>query len=585
MLQHPRQDNPSGDKLCIVGKSSSRKTFLPIAFLFALLFLPSLAISHNVKSFGVVRIGKKTVLLIRKSIGSISPKDRASIVNTRIIRILTDPKLDPSQIRVGQLDKSDTVVKLGEMAIIDVTASDAAAENLSVKQLANEWAERLRKDLVSAKPFYAGRSKLNVKTLGEHHTLLFVLELILLLVMARICGEIMARLKQPPVVGQVIAGIILGRSIFGSLLPNLHELIFPVSATQSYLLQIISWLGSIFLLLIIGLETDIRMIRRQGGIAIWTTIGGIVIPFLLGFVIGVFLPPAFMADTNERWILALYLATLFSVSSVPVVAKLLMEMNLLRRNIGQIILATAMAQDTIGWIMLAVLSGFASGSVFNGFTLAKIICGTILYMLFVLTVGQRLVSSILRWVNNHISGVYPLLTAVILLMFLSAGITQLIGIHAILGSFMIGVILTASPLIKKKCYSSDRSHNDESSRAHLFCRSGFERGPGCDYATTDFNHHSDRHPDGIRWKDRRMLCGGTQRRYGLLGISNHRFRCHGVRRDGTNFRDAGVVHGDPECEYVFNHHFDVCRDNRHHPVSFETVHEACEIQRGRDRSH
>lgn len=449
ITQPPRQENPEGSELYILSKALNRKNFLWIAFLFALLFPASAAIPRTAMSLGEVRLGKKTILLIRKNIGSISPKDRATIVNSRIMRILTDPKLDPSQIQVGKLDKSDTVVKLGKMAIIDVTASDAAAENLSVRQLANDWAGRLRDDLLKAKPFYAAKSKLNINTLGEHHTLLFVLELILLLVMARICGEIMARLKQPPVVGQVIAGIILGRSIFGSLLPSLHALIFPVSATQSYLLQIISWLGSIFLLLIIGLETDIQMIRRQGGIAVWTAIGGIVIPFLLGFLVGVFLPPAFMLDIKERWILALFLAILFSVSSVPVVAKLLMEMNLFRRNIGQIILSTAMAQDTMGWIMLAVLSGFASGSVFNGFTLAKIIVGTILYMLFILTVGQRLVSSILRWVNNHISGDYPLLTAVILLMFLSAGITQLIGIHAILGSFMIGVILSASPLIKK----------------------------------------------------------------------------------------------------------------------------------------
>jgi len=398
---------------------------------------------------GEVRVGAKTAFFIDASVGSFSPEDRAEIANRRIAKILTDPKLDPSHVRVSSLPDGTPVVALDNFVVLESTPAGAAASGMTIEQLTQERARILREEITQLKPLYQQRQA-SIKTLSQHRVLLLILQVALLLLMARVCGELMARLGQPPVIGQLLAGILLGRSIFGVLFPDMHALVFPVETTQSYLLEVISWLGVIFLLMLTGMETDLALIRQQGRSMLWASLLGISIPFLLGLGIGYVLPARLLVTSDQRLLLALFLGTALAVSSVPVIAKILMDMNLLRRNIGQVTLAAALAHDTTSWIILALVAGLASSGTFSVWVVGKALIGTLLFGVFCLTIGQRWVAGLLRWVNDRATGEYSLLTAVVLLALLSAGITQWIGVHAVLGAFLMGVVLSNTPLIGRK---------------------------------------------------------------------------------------------------------------------------------------
>ncbi|HEV2736481.1 MAG TPA: cation:proton antiporter, partial [Longimicrobiaceae bacterium] len=202
-----------------------------------------------------------------------------------------------------------------------------------------------------------------VFTAAPHHdVLVLVIQIALLLFVARALGEIAQRLKQPAVVGEILAGILLGPSLLSGFFPVLGEWIVPHSRTQGYLLEVVSLFGAMFLLLITGLETDLRLIRRQARTAMGASLGGILVPFGLGYALGSYLPTSLLADPERRLVFALFIATALSISAIPVIAKVLMDLKLMRRDVGQAILAAGMTDDAIGWMLLSVVLGLAGGA-------------------------------------------------------------------------------------------------------------------------------------------------------------------------------------------------------------------------------
>lgn len=181
---------------------------------------------------------------------------------------------------------------------------------------------------------------MEVFSAAPHHDIfLLVFQVAILLLAARTFGEISTRLGQPSVIGEILAGIILGPSLLAGLFPAFGELIIPQTETQGYLLEVIALLGAMFLLLITGLETDIQLIKRHAKTAISVSFGGISITFITGFFLGQHLPDFLLADPDERLVFSLFVATAMAISAIPVIAKVLMDMNLMRRDIGQTILA------------------------------------------------------------------------------------------------------------------------------------------------------------------------------------------------------------------------------------------------------
>ncbi|HEY9619606.1 MAG TPA: cation:proton antiporter [Crinalium sp.] len=279
-----------------------------------------------------------------------------------------------------------------------------------------------------------------IKPLGHHELLLMLLELALLLLTARGLGELMRRFDLPPVVGELLAGVLLGPSFLGWILPNLQAGVFPKNQTQADLLSVVSWLGVLFLLIVTGLETDLNLIIRKGKTALLISLGGIIVPFTTGLGLGWLLPEDFLANPDERMVFSLFIATAMSISAVPVIAKVLMDLNLIRRDIGQITLAAGMTDDTLGWILLSVVSGLATSGTFDVITVIKSILGAVLFLALAFTIGRTVVDQVLRWVDNNIGGATANLSTILVFALAAAALTHALGIEAALGAFVFGIL-------------------------------------------------------------------------------------------------------------------------------------------------
>ena len=271
----------------------------------------------------------------------------------------------------------------------------------------------------------------------------------LLLLVGRGLGEIMQRLGQPAVIGQLLAGLILGPSLFGWILPHAHDVIFPKSAVQQSLISGISEIGILMLLLLTGMETDLRLARKVGKAAIAISATGVLVPFACGFLLGEALPASLLPDPKYRLIAALFLGTALSISSIKIVAVVVREMNFIRRNLGQIIVASSIMEDTAGWVIVSVALGLAGA----GIALAKVtgaVVGTMVFLVAAYTVGRTVVFRLIRWVNDTFASEYAVITAILIIMCLMALITEGIGVNMVLGAFVAGVLIGESPILSQQ---------------------------------------------------------------------------------------------------------------------------------------
>ncbi|HEX6983240.1 MAG TPA: cation:proton antiporter [Balneolaceae bacterium] len=279
----------------------------------------------------------------------------------------------------------------------------------------------------------------------HHDVLVLIIQIGVLLLAARAFGEIAQRLGQPSVVGELLAGIILGPSLLSGLFPALGQWLVPQTAVQGYLLEVVSMIGAMFLLLITGLETDIKLIKRHARTAIGVSFGGIVITFSSGFVLGQFLPDFLIADAENRLVFELFVAVSMSISAIPVIAKVLMDMNLMRRDIGQTIIAAGMSDDTTGWILLSIVAGLASGQAVTAGSVLYIVGSVVAFMVVSFTLGRWIVKKLLEYVQDEVKMHDRLLTLVVVLMFLWGAITTALNLEAVLGAFVMGIIFGTMP--------------------------------------------------------------------------------------------------------------------------------------------
>ena len=280
-----------------------------------------------------------------------------------------------------------------------------------------------------------------IEPLGHHALLLLLLQIAILLVVARVLGELARRVGLPSVVGELMAGIVLGPSLLGGIAPGLFEWVFPAEAEQRHLLEVVSWLGVIMLLILTGLETDIALIARKGRSAATISIGGIVVPFATGFLLAQQLPEEFIAAPDERLVFSLFIGTAMSISAIPVIAKVLVEMGVVRRDIGQITLAAGMIDDTIGWILLSVVAGLARGGTVSAASVGASFLSVVVFLGVSFTLGKRLIQFVIRRVDNATPGPGGKLTALIALALLFGAGTQALGLEAVLGAFVVGILV------------------------------------------------------------------------------------------------------------------------------------------------
>ena len=191
-----------------------------------------------------------------------------------------------------------------------------------------------------------------MKGLSEFQILHFLVQVGVLLLASRVLADLMKRWGQAAVIGELLAGVVLGPSILGHLAPAVYGWLFPNDPLISHLLEALAWIGVIALLLYIGLETDLSILRGMGRTAAVVSVFGMVVPFACGLALGWLLPAHYLAAPGQRVIFALFMAVAVAISAVPVIAKILLDLGLLRRDLGMLILAAGIIDDTTGWLLL-----------------------------------------------------------------------------------------------------------------------------------------------------------------------------------------------------------------------------------------
>ena len=284
---------------------------------------------------------------------------------------------------------------------------------------------------------------------GDNKVTIFFIQVALLITVGRLLGELLQRFGQPAVMGQIVGGIILGPSIFGALAPGLQHTLFPIASSEREMLKAISELGILMLLLLTGMETDLALVKRVKHNAAFTSAGGIIIPFALGYALGEYLPADLLPDPNRRLMTALFLATALSISSVKIVAAVLREMDFLHRDIGQVILASSILDDTIGWVILSLIGGLAAHGTVQVTSLVLSVSGTALFLAVCFTIGSTIVAALIRWTNDSFVMEMPVISGILVLMFALALLTDLIGVQTVLGAFVAGIMIGQSPILTK----------------------------------------------------------------------------------------------------------------------------------------
>jgi Kef-type K+ transport system membrane component KefB len=277
----------------------------------------------------------------------------------------------------------------------------------------------------------------------DDQLLRFLVELTVLFVAARIGGEVAARLRLPLHVGELAMGIALGPSLFGWLWPGTFHALFPADAASRSLLDVVSWTGVIMLALLAGLETRLGILRTAGRAVLGGWIGGFGLPFAAGLALGMAAPDALVPAGVDRPVFALFLATAMSISAIPVIARILMDLKLYRTRVGMVILSTAIADDTVGWIVLAVVAGLAGGALELGPILRTVLL-TAAFVVGSFTLGRLLVDRAIR-ASRRLRVPFGELSAMLMLVFAFAALTQWIGVHLVLGAFVAAILIGREP--------------------------------------------------------------------------------------------------------------------------------------------
>jgi Kef-type K+ transport system membrane component KefB/nucleotide-binding universal stress UspA family protein len=252
-------------------------------------------------------------------------------------------------------------------------------------------------------------------------------------------GALAVRIGQPRVVGEMMAGIMLGPSLLGWGLPGVFEFLFPQGSVG--LLNSLAQIGVILFLFLIGLELDPKLLRRRGQAALVISHMSIIMALLSGATLTLFLYPLVFNDSpNMRFTaVALFIGAAMSVTAFPVLARILSERQMLRSNVGATAITCAAIDDVTAWCMLAfVLAVARAEGLASGVTTAIVVAAYVLIMIFIVRPSLRRLEVIHEKSPAHANGVFAI---VLLLVLISSSLTELFGIHALFGAFLLGAIM------------------------------------------------------------------------------------------------------------------------------------------------
>lgn len=259
----------------------------------------------------------------------------------------------------------------------------------------------------------------------------------LVLVVAHALGIVADRLGFAPVLGELLTGLVLGPSVLGLLAPAVGAFLVPVPAGLSALAS----LGLVILLVLAGLEFDLRTVRQHLRPTIALAAGASTVPFILALAVGWYLPAEYLVTPEHRLPFALFLATALSISAVPVAVRVLIDLDAMDKRVGQLTVTAAVAIDSAGWIALAVVSDIARRGQYDPLTLGRTLALLGLFVPIVVVLGPRIAAALFRVTERVRSPAVTGFSLVLVVGIAMAAASLALGLEAVLGAFLAGVIL------------------------------------------------------------------------------------------------------------------------------------------------
>ncbi|MES2179083.1 MAG: cation:proton antiporter [Gemmatimonadota bacterium] len=274
-----------------------------------------------------------------------------------------------------------------------------------------------------------------------------LLQVLIIVVASRAVGALLRRFKQPQVIGEMLAGILLGQSFLGTIAPGVYDILFPTGSLR--FLNALSQIGLLLFMFLVGLELDPKLLRGRGETALLTSHTSIAAPIFLGTSLALFLYPR-LSDGGASFIaFALFLGAAMSVTAFPVLARILSEKQLHKTHLGSVVIACAAVDDVTAWCMLAVVVAIArAGSA--TMPLWATIGGAMLFAAFVLGVMKPA----LGWLYNRFTSrgtlsFQDLIAMVLAVVLACAWTTERLGVHALFGAFLAGTAMPKDPVFVK----------------------------------------------------------------------------------------------------------------------------------------
>ena len=287
--------------------------------------------------------------------------------------------------------------------------------------------------------------------LNEEHILIFLVEVFLLLTCAKVMGQLGQRWGLPGLVGELFTGILLGPTILGRLMPNVDRALFPADSIQQTMLDTVAWFGVLFLLLTTGFEVSVSTVWKQGKACMKIATVGVFLPFAVGCLAFARLPESYWGPAANQLTFTLFMATAAAISAIPVIAKVLHDLDVLKSDLGLTTLSAFIINDLLGWMIFALVLGMSTDSGAGIHNVLWVLLEITFFGAICLTVGSKLVGSVTRQLHQHeMAGPGIMLTFICCLGVLCGAITQWIGVHAILGFFLAGVMAGNAPEVSEQ---------------------------------------------------------------------------------------------------------------------------------------
>jgi Kef-type K+ transport system membrane component KefB len=267
-----------------------------------------------------------------------------------------------------------------------------------------------------------------------------LLQIIVIIIMAGLFGRLFRRLGQPPVMGEMVAGIVMGPSVLGFFFPEVMSFIFPPWSLET--LRLLSQIGVVLFMFVVGMELNVQHLREKGSAAVMISHASIIVPFLLGAALSLFLYRELAPPETSFSAFALFIGVAMSITAFPVLARILEDRGLSQTYLGSIAITCAAVDDVTAWCILALVIAIVNATGFM-VSLATVMF-TLLFALAMLFFVRTWLDRMVKETPSSTLHSRRLIASMLALVLACALITETIGIHALFGAFIAGVVMPSS---------------------------------------------------------------------------------------------------------------------------------------------